>query len=597
MKYAKKPLVMVLLVALVAVLAMSGAANAFFQLLVNENFEQDPALWPWDTDNQGNQGWGINPGPNTQHPYYTWAVEESTIYHYIGPEYYRSIWCSGLPNNFIPGEDDYPPNQLALVFWGPFEIDPEEMHQVGGLFYYWAETEPWYDGAGDNFWMVAKDNPNLNNPDPTEWYVGYAFDTGVSSPPAQWIPLEFDFEDLTTWDGDSVSLMPDSNETIEDVYIGWFFYSDSDNFRGRGVFLDDISFGYDDGQFDYEASRPLYYSKVDSQTYQEAYYIYQNDSIYVKNVFIARGANPDIPASHVLYLNPDIMDTTSEWFAVDTMTALWHAEPLGATNRVFFDTPWVPDDSGYWGIKVVLDVDSVQEEAFEDNNEYIDTMFVNLPQTPPEIIWHDIIGSIDQDTLVIVVSDTMETFTIDYTATNSPPAEGAALSFMIADTITDMPEVIPELFGLGIDNQRHQVECPMYLMQDSLEYYLYAYLNDGYYTPTLDICPIKVMKITEEMDVDDVAVGEIPTEFALESVYPNPFNPTVELEFAVPQTGDIQVTWYSLEGRQVDKQVLREVAPGYHKMQWTPQNLASGMYLMRANSPAGMVSAKVVYMK
>ncbi len=595
MRHKTRHLYTLALIALVAVLAMSGAVNAFYQSLLHENFEQDQGLWPWDTDNIGDQGWMISPGANTQHPYYTWAVEESTIYHYIGPDYYRSIWCCGLPNNYLPGQDDYPPNQLAWVIWGPFDINSLDMFQVGGVFYHWAETEPWYSGAGDAFWMVAKDDPNLQQLDITEWYIGYAHETGVTQPPQQWIPMSFDFFDLVTWEGDSVALMPEDGETLNNVYFGFVFYSDSDDLRGRGVFLDDIDFGYDDGQFDYQVMTPMYYKYADSVLTQ-AYTIHQNDTIAIKNRFNAHGATPEIAATHVVYINNDVRNPESEWIPLDSMTGQWIAHPNGRINNVYFEEYWVPDDTGYWGVKISLDVDDVQMESDETNNIFVDTIYVDAPQTAPYIIWHDLIGTSENDTLVVVDVGEVDALTIDYTAINSPPSEAAGLSFLYCDNDTSTQDVIMELFGIIIDNERHQVEWHLSELEDSVVYRLYAFMDDGSFLPITDQAPQYIMKV-ETDDVDDVQASTLPTEFAIESIYPNPFNPTVEVEFAMPQAGDIKIQWYSLEGRLVDVQTIAGAMPGFHKIAWTPQNLASGMYLMRASSPAGELTGKVLYLK
>ncbi|MFC2170597.1 carboxypeptidase regulatory-like domain-containing protein [Calditrichota bacterium] len=90
----------------------------------------------------------------------------------------------------------------------------------------------------------------------------------------------------------------------------------------------------------------------------------------------------------------------------------------------------------------------------------------------------------------------------------------------------------------------------------------------------------------------------IPTEWALEAVYPNPFNPELSIIVALPQTSELNVRVYNILGKEVAMLANGSFVPGYHKFVLNAQNLTSGVYLIQAIVPSQMKETKkVVLMK
>ena len=73
----------------------------------------------------------------------------------------------------------------------------------------------------------------------------------------------------------------------------------------------------------------------------------------------------------------------------------------------------------------------------------------------------------------------------------------------------------------------------------------------------------------------------VPTEYALEAAYPNPFNPTTEIRFALPEAADVRLTVYDALGREVARLVDGPVGAGYRHATFDASGLPSGMYLYR----------------
>lgn len=589
---------MVLLIAMVALLGTSNPSNAFWHLILNENYEMDPPPpeWPWDTDN--GTSWYCLPWPPMAPTFlHTWGKEDSTVYRVSNPNYYRSIWCYGLPNDRIPGQDTYGEWVNAWAIWGPIDIT-EDMEEAGGVFYMWGSIEPWNDGAGDNFYFAVTDNMD-NLGDITLCPTGFEFWRGTTH--NRWENVEFNFADLDSA-GDSVSYMPQIDEfgnvTIRDtVWLCLVFTSNgTEREEDLGVFVDDFSVGYDDGLFDFDA-RGIDYM-VATDTTNEYYEIHVGDPVRVRCNFSARGPNIETEAKHVLYIDSNINDDTEWWdLPYDSLTRVWESARHGVFHNPLFPNTFVPQDTGNHVFAFALDADSTVEEWSDSNNFWIDTVYVHQGQTEPYINWI-------QPNLEVVQADTQ--CLIIWEAYNSPDYEWADICLYYDDDDNGFDgELVPGGYGIRIVNGvPDTLVWNTRRLPDSTRFWIHADLNDNWFPTVREYAPQPVFIVHEFEDdttdtnsVADDWMVDIPDEFGISSLYPNPFNPTVEVTVAMPEAGDITLRWFSLDGRMVDKMEVPGAAPGYRKIAWTPHGLSSGMYLLQVNTRMGQATRKVLYLK
>jgi hypothetical protein len=78
----------------------------------------------------------------------------------------------------------------------------------------------------------------------------------------------------------------------------------------------------------------------------------------------------------------------------------------------------------------------------------------------------------------------------------------------------------------------------------------------------------------------------IPTEYALDHNFPNPFNPETTLRYAIPNAGQVTLSIYNVLGQEVVRLVNAEKMPGFYTVRWNGKNelghnVASGVYLYR----------------
>ena len=82
--------------------------------------------------------------------------------------------------------------------------------------------------------------------------------------------------------------------------------------------------------------------------------------------------------------------------------------------------------------------------------------------------------------------------------------------------------------------------------------------------------------------VTSAASEELPTEFALQGNYPNPFNPSTQIQFDLPATAEVTVQVIDLLGRMVLTLPAQSVEAGANRtVELDGASLASGTYLYR----------------
>ncbi len=94
----------------------------------------------------------------------------------------------------------------------------------------------------------------------------------------------------------------------------------------------------------------------------------------------------------------------------------------------------------------------------------------------------------------------------------------------------------------------------------------------------------------------------MPSKFKLSQAYPNPFNPSTNLQLALPKAGRVRVVVYDLLGHPV-RQLLDGVRPaGLYTLTWNATNdqgeaLPSGVYFVRVETGSFKATRKLLLLK
>ena len=95
----------------------------------------------------------------------------------------------------------------------------------------------------------------------------------------------------------------------------------------------------------------------------------------------------------------------------------------------------------------------------------------------------------------------------------------------------------------------------------------------------------------------DSSYSNTPEYYGLNKIYPNPFNPTTEIEFNLPYDANVVLSAYDLNGREVGVIFDGYQTLGSHSYQWDASSLPSGVYYIRFQFDNQVQSMKAVLMK
>jgi hypothetical protein len=111
-----------------------------------------------------------------------------------------------------------------------------------------------------------------------------------------------------------------------------------------------------------------------------------------------------------------------------------------------------------------------------------------------------------------------------------------------------------------------------------------------YETDSLYLRGINKPMVTESSE-------EIPTEYKLFDNYPNPFNPSTVIQYAVSSRQFVSLKVYDVLGNEVVTLVNEYQEPGRHKVEFDASKLASGVYIYKLTAGSFTSSKKMMVVK
>jgi len=105
----------------------------------------------------------------------------------------------------------------------------------------------------------------------------------------------------------------------------------------------------------------------------------------------------------------------------------------------------------------------------------------------------------------------------------------------------------------------------------------------------------------QHIDDDIVSVPELaanpPVDFQLYKPYPNPFNSSTTIEYALPFESDVTLNLYNLYGQRVETLVSGRMQAGVHQVMLDAGDLASGLYFLKLEGVGQSVAQKIMLIK
>lgn len=115
---------------------------------------------------------------------------------------------------------------------------------------------------------------------------------------------------------------------------------------------------------------------------------------------------------------------------------------------------------------------------------------------------------------------------------------------------------------------------------------------------------------TDQIEIDDITVRStgntvgveneittLPNKYELMANYPNPFNPTTNIQFALPTTSNVKLTVVNALGQVVSELVNGQLSAGVHNVVWNAVNMTSGIYFYRVEANDFVQTRKMLLLK
>ncbi|MBL7192275.1 T9SS type A sorting domain-containing protein [bacterium] len=123
----------------------------------------------------------------------------------------------------------------------------------------------------------------------------------------------------------------------------------------------------------------------------------------------------------------------------------------------------------------------------------------------------------------------------------------------------------------------------------------FAFIKEG--TDNIDLGSVDDWNCWGEGFEGEAIESYIPSETALHSPYPNPFNPSTVISFELKDAGEVSLIVFDVQGREVQSLVNGHRSMGYHEAVFDGSELASGIYFARLDAGGFAQTQKLLLIK
>ncbi|MBM3325898.1 MAG: T9SS type A sorting domain-containing protein [Calditrichaeota bacterium] len=625
--------------ALTAAFLLFGAAvrpaYSIWQPLLDEDFAKDQSvqgrLWPWNTppENPGAPRWHWNPRPphrltEGDPTDYCWGVQDY-IYNSLvrrHEAFTQSIWCAytnrgNVQNPRWPQDVDYMDNQNAWVWWGPINL--QRARSAAVVFWYYLDCTV---GCMDSLIVlmardvrVMTDRSTLRNNTRVAYGCYYDADgnpyyTWFKNRVVDWQRRQFYLDDLRFLDargnvrdtvvnwcerrirvGEQDSIAPGERS----VWLAFLWLSNERVVTGKGAFIDDVMVIWDDGLFDLHPAGSYIGVPVneDSTHWLSDYTPRLNEDIRFKLNWRVAGAGETPPFIINCYLDSDSNLVYSEER---------RAVAGDSVYTTIADTLWTVPAGRHtvrWEIDVPL-ADSGNVLESNERNNFIQYSF-NVEWNPPPLF--DIATPSRDSTEIYADERQSITFTIN--DSNETDTEFTTYLYFTTDIagLAQDPNLIftyhyiAHSFRTPVGESRMVWNVPRdwdeHNIADGDLVYIVGFTTDGYPgNMTIAVAPGRFL-IAGPRSAH--TLKPLPRDYNLAKVFPNPFNKNLSVEYVLPAAGLISLDVFDLSGRYVTNLAGGIQQAGKRTAVWQPENLGSGVYIVRLKAGGKIFQQKAVY--
>lgn len=118
-------------------------------------------------------------------------------------------------------------------------------------------------------------------------------------------------------------------------------------------------------------------------------------------------------------------------------------------------------------------------------------------------------------------------------------------------------------------------------------YLTWAYNNEIYFKRNPTGNPIGI----------NIVNTEVPEVYSLKQNFPNPFNPTTNIEFQIAKSDNVKLIIFDILGKEVATLVNESLQPGTYEVTFGAGNLASGIFFYRLQTESYIETKRMMMIK
>ncbi|NOZ08905.1 MAG: T9SS type A sorting domain-containing protein [FCB group bacterium] len=85
--------------------------------------------------------------------------------------------------------------------------------------------------------------------------------------------------------------------------------------------------------------------------------------------------------------------------------------------------------------------------------------------------------------------------------------------------------------------------------------------------------------------------------YTLLGTYPNPFNPSTDISYSIPQNCQVSITVFDMLGKLVEQLVDERQSAGLHRVRWDATDQPSGIYFIKMETPGNSETQQILLLK
>ena len=110
---------------------------------------------------------------------------------------------------------------------------------------------------------------------------------------------------------------------------------------------------------------------------------------------------------------------------------------------------------------------------------------------------------------------------------------------------------------------------------------------------------MKIISVDSTFEYSPIVEVELetPAQTVLSQNFPNPFNPSITINYSIPEAGFVNISVYNLLDENVATLVNENLPIGTYAIQFNADNLPSGMYISKLVTNGFSQSMKMMLTK